>query len=39
MFPKLWEASGLDSGEVLNYILQEAVNRGEQGLLKEMEKE
>jgi D-alanine-D-alanine ligase len=39
MFPKLWEASGLDSGEVLNYILQEAVNRGEQGLLKETEKE
>lgn len=35
MFPKLWEASGLNSAEVLNYILEEAVNRREHGLYAE----
>ncbi len=35
MFPKLWEASGLDSAEILDYILEETVNRREHGLWAE----
>lgn len=35
MFPKLWAASGLEPAEVLNYIIEEAVNRREHGLYAE----
>jgi D-alanine-D-alanine ligase len=36
MFPKLWLATGKDSLQVLNFILEEAVNRGEHGLYREI---
>ncbi|MCK5785468.1 MAG: D-alanine--D-alanine ligase [Candidatus Sabulitectum sp.] len=32
MFPKLWAATGMDSGKLLNFILEEAVSRIEHGL-------
>ncbi|PIE51503.1 D-alanine--D-alanine ligase A [Candidatus Fermentibacteria bacterium] len=35
MFPKLWKASGTDSFRMLDYILDEAVNRASYGLLSE----
>jgi len=37
MFPKLWSASGLEADELLNYILEEALNRREHGLWTEEE--
>ncbi len=37
MFPKLWLATGKNSAQVLDFILEEAVNRGEQGLYRESE--
>lgn len=35
MFPKLWLATEKSSAQVLDFILEEAVNRGEQGLYRE----
>ena len=32
MFPKLWAASGMNSEELLNFILEEALSRDEHGL-------
>ncbi len=32
MFPKLWEATGMRSGELLSFILDEALSRAEYGL-------
>lgn len=34
MFPKLWAATGMNSEKLLNFILGEAVSRGEYGLGK-----
>lgn len=32
MFPKLWKATGMDSGELLKFIIEEALARAEYGL-------
>ncbi|MCK5842220.1 MAG: D-alanine--D-alanine ligase [Candidatus Sabulitectum sp.] len=32
MFPKLWEATGMASGELLKFIIEEALDRAEHGL-------